>query len=120
MRRDREKIAVELTELMERGQRLDKAVAENSHFGNLRRAMHGCGRPLKKVVAEAGLDVLVLCDFLEGTRALRSDMLHRAAVAEIFSVTEWRKSLRPETPNRTRVQPFVLFLQAVMAYSQLR
>lgn len=81
LRRDREKIAVELPELMERGQRLDEAAAENSLCGNLRRAIHGCGRPLKKVAAEAGLDVFVLCDFLEGTRTLRSDVLDRLAQA---------------------------------------
>jgi hypothetical protein len=35
----------------------------------------------EKVATEAGLDVIVLCDFLEGTRTLRSDVLDRLAQA---------------------------------------
>ena len=75
LRRDREKIATELPELIERGRRLDEAAAENSLCGHLRRAIHRSGRPLKKIAAEVGLDVFVLCDFLEGTRTLRSDVV---------------------------------------------
>src|SRR5207253_8498986 len=81
LRRDREKIAAELPELLERGQRLDEAAAENSLSGHLRRAIHGSGRPLRKVAAEIGLDVFVLCDFLEGKATLRSDVLDRLAQA---------------------------------------
>ncbi len=77
LRRDREKIASELPELLERGRRLDEAAAENSLSGNLRRAVHHSRQPLKKVAAEIGIDVLILCDFLEGTRTLRSDVLDR-------------------------------------------
>ena len=81
LRRDREKIAAELPELQERGKQLEEAAAENSLSGHLRRAIHRCGRPLKKVAEECGLEVLVLCDFLEGTRTLRSDVLDRLAQA---------------------------------------
>jgi hypothetical protein len=81
LRRDREKIAAELPELLERGRRLEEAAAEDSLCGHLRRAIHGSGRPLKKVAADGGLDVFVLCDFLEGTRTLRSDVLDRLAQA---------------------------------------
>src|SRR5713226_8426593 len=81
LRRDREKIAAELPELKERGQRLEEAAAENSLSGHLRRAIHRRGRPLKKIAAEVGLDVFVLCDFLEGTATLRSDVLDRLAQA---------------------------------------
>jgi hypothetical protein len=81
LRRDREKIAAELPELLERGQRLDEAASENSISGHLRRAIHGSRRPLKTVAAEVGIDVFVLCDFLEGTRTLRSDVLDRLAQA---------------------------------------
>ena len=81
LRRDRETIAAELPELMERGHRLEEAGSEDSLCGLLRRAIHHCGKPLKQVAAEAGLDVLVLCDFLEGTRTLRSDVLDRLAQA---------------------------------------
>ncbi|HEV2948201.1 MAG TPA: hypothetical protein VGX70_12550 [Gemmataceae bacterium] len=81
LRRDREKMAAELPELMKRGQRLDEAAAENSLTGHLRRAIHQSGRPLKKIAANVGIDVFVLCDFLEGTATLRSDVLDRLAQA---------------------------------------
>src|SRR5487761_1073002 len=81
LRRDRGKIAAELPELLERGKRLEEAAAEDSLSGHLRDAIHRSGRPLKKVAAEVGLDPFVLCDFLEGTRTLRSDVLDRLAQA---------------------------------------
>ena len=81
LRRDREKIAAELPELLERGQRLDEAASENSLSGHLRRAIHRSRRPLKKVASEVGIDLFVLCDFLEGSRTLRSDVLDRLAQA---------------------------------------
>jgi hypothetical protein len=81
LQRDREKIAAELPELRERGKWLEEAAAENSLTGHLRRAIHRSGRPLKKIAAESGLDVFVLCDFLEGTTNLRSDVLDRLAQA---------------------------------------
>ena len=81
LRRDREKITAELPELKERGQRLDEAAAENSLSGHLRRAIHQSGRPLKRIAAEVGLDVFLLCDFLEGTATLRSDVPDRLAQA---------------------------------------
>src|SRR5437867_9659755 len=77
LRQDRERIAAELPELMQRGQQLEQAATENSLSGHLRRAIHRSGRPLKKIAAEVGLDVFVLCDFLEGTATLRSDVLDR-------------------------------------------
>jgi len=81
LRRDREAIAAELPELRDRGRQLDEAASEDSLSGHLRRAIHRSGKPLKRVAAEVGLDVLVLCDFLEGTRTLRSDVLDRLAQA---------------------------------------
>jgi hypothetical protein len=95
LRRDREKIAAELPELMQRGHRLDGAAAENSLSGHLRRAIHRSGRPLKKIAEAAGLDVLVLCDFLEGTANLRSDVLDRLAQA-----VGARILLEPTRPQR--------------------
>jgi hypothetical protein len=88
LRRDRERIAAELPELMERGRLLDEAAAENSLCGRLRRAIHQSGRPLKRIATEVGLDVFVLCDFLEGTRTLRSDVLDRLdqAVRDVVQV----------------------------------
>src|SRR5438128_934871 len=81
LRRDREKITAELREPKERRPRLDEAAAENSLSGHLRRAIHRSGRPLKKIAAEVGLDVFLLCDFLEGTATLRSDVLDWLAQA---------------------------------------
>ena len=97
LRRDREKIATELPELIERGRRLDEAAAENSLCGHLRRAIHRSGRPLKKIAAEVGLDVIVLCDFLEGTRTLRSDVLDR--LAQAVMVTIHVEPTRPQPPQ---------------------
>ena len=100
LRRDREKIATELPELIERGRLLDEAAAENSLSGHLRRAIHRSGRPLKKIAAEAGLDVFVLCDFLEGTRTLRSDVLDRLAQAVVATIqVEPALPQRPESPT---------------------
>lgn len=81
LRRDREAIAAELPELKQRGARMKEAAAEDSLSGHLRRAIHKSGRPLKAVAGDAGLDVLVLCDFLDGSRTLRSDVLDRLAQA---------------------------------------
>jgi hypothetical protein len=81
LRGDREKIAKELPELLDRGRRLDEAASENSLSGHLRRAIHRSGQPLKTIAARVGLDVFVLCDFLEGTRTLRSDVLDRLTQA---------------------------------------
>lgn len=100
LRRDREKIAAELPELMERGRLLDEAAAENSLSGHLRRAIHRSGRPLKEIAAEVGLDVFVLCDFLEGTRTLRSDVLDRLAQAVAATIqVEPTPPQRPESPT---------------------
>jgi hypothetical protein len=99
LRRDREKIATELPELLERGRLLDEAAAENSLCGHLRRAIHHSGRPLKTIAAEVGLDVFVLCDFLEGTRTLRSDVLDRLAQAVAATIhVESAPPQRPESP----------------------
>ncbi len=100
LRRDRGKIATELPELIERGRLLDEAAAENSLCGHLRRAIHRSGRPLKKIAAEVGLDVFVLCDFLEGTRTLRSDVLDRLAQAVVATIqVEPAPPQRPESPT---------------------
>jgi hypothetical protein len=99
LRLDRQKIAAELPELIERGRLLDEAAMENSLSGHLRRAIHRSGRPLKKIATEVGLDVLVLCDFLEGTRTLRSDVLDRLAQAVQAKIhMDLTAPRRPESP----------------------
>ncbi len=102
LREDRKKIAEELPELLERGRRLDEAAAENSLSGHLRRAIHRSRRPLKKIAEEVGLDLYLLCDFLEGTRTLRSDVLDRLAQA-----VGTRIQMEPTPPPRVEkpVQP---------------
>src|SRR5436305_4498915 len=100
LRRDREKIASELPELIERGRLLDEAAAEISLTGHLRRAIHHSGRSLKTIAAEVGLDVFVLCDFLEGTRTLRSDVLDRLAQAVVATIhVEPTRPQRPPSPK---------------------
>ena len=100
LRRDREKIATELPDLIERGRLLEEAAAENSLSGHLRGAIHRSGRPLKKIAALVGLDVFVLCDFLEGTRTLRSDVLDRLAQAVVATIqVEPARPQRPESPT---------------------
>lgn len=81
LREDRQKIAAELPALAEQRERLDEAAAENSLCGHLRRAIHSSREPLNKIAASSGLDVYLLCDFLEGTKTLRSDVLDRLALA---------------------------------------
>jgi hypothetical protein len=95
LRRDREKIAAELPELKQRGKRLDEAAGENSLSGHLRRAIHRSGRPLKTIATEMAIDVFLLCDFLEGTATLRSDVLDRLAQAIGAEIR-----VEPTSPNR--------------------
>jgi hypothetical protein len=96
LRSDREKIAGELPELLERGKRLKDAAAEDSLSGHLRRAVHGSGQPLKSIASAAGLDHFALCDFLEGTRTLQSDVLDRLAQAVGATI-----QVEPTSPRRS-------------------
>jgi len=103
LRGDRDKIAGELPELLERGQRLMEAAAENSLSGHLRRALHRSGQPLKEIAAAVGLDVFVLCDFLEGTRTLRSDVLDR--LAQAVGATILVEPTQPQRSEAATKQP---------------
>jgi len=77
MKRDRELIEQELPELAERDARMKEAAAEQTLCGTVRRAIHQSRRPLRDIAAEAGVSTTVLCDFLEGERTLRSDVIDR-------------------------------------------
>src|SRR5204862_7684937 len=68
------------------------------HGVSLRRAIHQSGRPLKKIAAEVGLDVFLLCDFLEGKATLRSDVLDRLAQAVGATI-----HLEPTLPPRAGI-----------------
>lgn len=87
MQSDRELIGAELPELAERDARMAEAAAENMLCGNLRRAVHSSPRPLRDIAREAGISSTVLCDFLEGERTLRSDVLDRLTHAVGATVT---------------------------------
>ena len=81
MKHDRELIAEELPELTLRDARMHEAAAEDTLCGHLRRALHRSQRPLRDIARDAGIGPLVLVDFLEGERTLRSDVLDRLAHA---------------------------------------
>jgi hypothetical protein len=77
MDRDREAIRQELPKLAKRDARMCEAGGEDTLCGHLRRAIHHSRRPLDEIAREAGISTTVLCDFLEGERTLRSDVLDR-------------------------------------------
>jgi len=79
--RDRELIEQELPELADRDVRMREAADEDTLSGHLRRAIHHSRRPLRDIGREAGISSTLLCDFLEGERTLRSDVLDRLAQA---------------------------------------
>jgi hypothetical protein len=54
------------------------AAAEESGFrGDLRRAIHSSGMHVQKLANATGIDVIPLCDFLEGTAELTSDQIQK-------------------------------------------
>jgi hypothetical protein len=95
LRRERDLIAGELPELAERHQRMIEARVEDTFSGHLRQAIHHSGRLVREVAAEAGLSSEVLCEFLEGTRTLRSDVLDRLAQALHATI-----AVEPRHPER--------------------
>lgn len=87
LRHDREAIAAELPELDLQDDRLNRAAAEDTLCGHLRRAIHASHRSLQALADEAGIEVSTLSNFLEGARALPSDILDRLASAAGVVVT---------------------------------
>lgn len=79
--RDRELIEKELPALADRDARMHEAAAEDTLCGHLRQAIHRSRRPLREIARDAGIPATVLCDFLEGERTLRSDVLDRLTQA---------------------------------------
>jgi hypothetical protein len=77
MQSDREAIRQELPKLAERDARMCEAAAEDTLCGHLRQAIHQSRRSLDDIAGEVGVSATVLCDFLEGERTLRSDVLDR-------------------------------------------
>jgi hypothetical protein len=92
---DRALIAEGLPELGERHDRMVEAKSEDTFCGHLRRAIHRSGRIVREIAADAGVSSLTLCEFLEGTRTLRSDVLDRLAQAVHATI-----SVEPRPPER--------------------
>ena len=95
LRRERALIAEELGELSERHDRMVEAKGEETFSGHLRRAIHGSGRLVREIAAEAGVSSQAVCEFLEGTHTLRSDVLDRLAQAVHATI-----SVEPRRPER--------------------
>jgi hypothetical protein len=81
MEADRKLIEQELPDLAGRDVRMREAADEDTLSGHLRRAIHHSRRPLRDIGREAGISTTLLCDFLEGERTLRSDVLDRLTQA---------------------------------------
>ena len=79
--RDRQLIDQELPSLADRDDRMREAADEDTLSGHLRRAIHHSRRPFRDIGRETGISTTILCDFLEGERTLRSDVLDRLAHA---------------------------------------
>ena len=75
----REQIAVELPELTARDQLRFEARNEATLSGELRRAVHESPLPLSAIASQAGIEPMVLDEFLTGERTLRSDVMDRLA-----------------------------------------
>ncbi|MFV1968941.1 MAG: helix-turn-helix domain-containing protein [Pirellulaceae bacterium] len=95
LRRERALVAEELGELSEKHDQMVEAKGEETFSGHLRRAIHRSGRLVREIAAEAGVSSQVLCEFLEGTRTLRSDVLDRLAQALHATI-----SVEPHRPER--------------------
>jgi hypothetical protein len=79
LRQLREQIAVELPELTVRDQLRFEARNEATLSGELRRAVHESPLPLSAIASQAGIEPMVLDEFLTGERTLRSDVMDRLA-----------------------------------------
>jgi transcriptional regulator with XRE-family HTH domain len=95
LRRERALIAEEMGELSQRHDWMVEAKGEETFSGHLRRAIHRSGRLVGEIAAEAGVSSQTLCEFLEGTRTLRSDVLDRLAQALHATI-----SVEPRRPQR--------------------
>lgn len=97
LQRDRSAITAELPQLAEQHERMIEAKDEDTFSGHLRRAIHASGRLVREVAADAGIPSHTLCDFLEGTQTLRSDVMDRLAQAVHATI-----AVEPHCAERTR------------------
>jgi hypothetical protein len=75
----RAQIATELPDLTARDQLRKEAREEATLSGDLRRAIHASAMSLSAIARQAGIDPILLDEFLTGERTLRSDVLDRLA-----------------------------------------
>src|SRR5207249_833109 len=78
-RRNRELIAKELPDLVQRDQMRKEAQDEPTLSGELRRAIHTSDISLAALATRAAMTPIMLDEFLTGERTLRSDVLDRLA-----------------------------------------
>ena len=81
----RELIAKELPDLIQRDQMRKEAQEEQTLSGELRRAIHASKESLTVIASQAGITPLLLDEFLTGERTLRSDVMDR-----LGTVLGWR------------------------------
>jgi hypothetical protein len=79
LKRQRELVAQELPDLVQRDQIRKEAQEEPTLSGELRRAIHASELSLSAIASQAGMATLVLDEFLTGERTLRSDVMDRLA-----------------------------------------
>jgi hypothetical protein len=75
----RELIAKELPDLVQRDQMRKEAQEEQTLSGELRRAIHASDLSLSVIAPKAGITPMLLDEFLTGERTLRSDVMDRLA-----------------------------------------
>jgi hypothetical protein len=81
LHRQRELIAEELPDLIQRDRMRKEAQEEPTLSGELRRAVHASELSLSSIASQAGIAPIMLDEFLTGERTLRSDVLDRLANA---------------------------------------
>jgi hypothetical protein len=79
LKRQRELIAKELPDLVQRDQMCKEAQEESTLSGELRHAIHTSQLSLSAIAYQAGITPLLLDEFLTGERTLRSDVMDRLA-----------------------------------------
>jgi hypothetical protein len=84
LKRQRELIAKELPDLVQRDQMRKDAQEEPTLSGELRRAIHASELSLSAIAIQAGMPPLLLDEFLTGERTLRSDVMDRLAAVVGF------------------------------------
>jgi len=99
LKRQRELIAQELPDLIQRDRMRKDAQEEMTLSGELRRAIHVSKLSLTAIASQAGITPSLLDEFLTGERNLRSDVMDRLA-----SVLGFRFQPLPSAPSEGEPQ----------------